>query len=253
TFFSTIALDENDWAWAAPSTAAQVNTAEDETCLDCEEEEVMDLDEMEKDSDLFEEPLDEQEEKVVNSTIVSDKIKCNWKKKLCGPNSYDIRVSFPSSKHQRQFIQTGMDRPIAMAVDLWSRAIQTRPNRVPQTLRLSRALRMQCGTMFPEHFNKQSNRTMTQLNFDLMVCLQMQELPENDSKKTVGTAQVLLDDPDDGLPRIVAITLSSDAHHLHDCDWANVIAHEIGHALGFGTAVLPHQHLLGSVYNWETS
>lgn len=178
-------------------------------------------------------------QKSTNSTTFQ---KCNWKKKLCGATSYDIRVAYPSKDYQQQFITPLMERSIAMAVDFWSRAIITRPNLHPKILRITRTLRQECGTMFPE--NVPTNQTRFQLNFDLMLCIRMEELPKDDSIQVAGAAHSLLHDEEDGLPRIASIVLSSIiATDFNPCDWANVIAHEIGHALGFGIS-MASKHVL---------
>lgn len=162
---------------------------------------------------------------------------CVWKKKLCGPNSYGIRVAY-SSEEQKQHILPEMERPIAMAVDFWSRAIQSRPLDFDVSVPVTHRLRNECGTIFDK-----TNQTHVHAHFSLLLCFRVKELPSNKEDSVLGTAEVLLWDSVDELPRIASIELSGthmndirdkqDSYTLNQCDWANVITHEIGHALGF--------------------
>ncbi|KAG7370908.1 hypothetical protein IV203_019478 [Nitzschia inconspicua] len=185
------------------------------------------------------------------SNITSTFQDCNWKKKLCGPNAYDIRIVYKSIQHQKR-VPLELERSVAMAVDFWSRSIRNRPNPHPQRTRISKKLKRECGTIFPNEL--MGNQTMIQLNFDLMLYIKLEKLPV----ATLGEAGVLLEDPNDRLPRIASIALSADLlsplkdQHdgtscfpsLNQCDWANVIAHEIGHALGFGKRLVLQSNLI---------
>lgn len=167
-------------------------------------------------------------------------VNCPWKKNLCGSNTYDIRVEYG----QQQHIPVELERPIAMAVDLWSRAIESRPSHHSQVLQPTNELIRQCGNMFSN--NNQTvvggKRRRRLLHFDLLLCFNVEKLDGD----PLAAASILLDDPDDGLPRIASVKLNSNrmelirskkhlSNSLNQCDWANIIAHEIGHALGFGT------------------
>jgi hypothetical protein len=167
---------------------------------------------------------------------------CHWEKKPCGSQSYDIRVAYHNASlkrlQQQQFLQE-MEHSIVMAMDLWSRAIQRRPNPNPQVLHLTRSLMRDCGSMFHQPF-----QTKILLNFGLLLCFKVKPLPASAVATVMGCFEPLLEDPVDGLPRIASVTLNSVAldmmrrgkKRFNQCEWTNVIAHEIGHALGFPEA-----------------
>ena len=90
-------------------------------------------------------------------------------------------------------------------------------------------LKNECGTIF------QQNQTKIQLNFGLLLCFKVDTFCDDSA---IAAANVQYKDRKDGLPSIATILVNS--HYLEGerdafsvCQWANIIAHEIGHALGF--------------------
>ena len=97
-------------------------------------------------------------------------------------------------------------------------------------------LKKECGTIF------QKNQTKIKLNFGLLLCFKFGTFPESSASNIAG-AKAQYKDPKDGLPSIATIVVNSNYLEVEDdafsvCKWANIIAHEIGHALGFPDAAM---------------
>ena len=159
---------------------------------------------------------------------------CQWERpQTChGPPTYKIQLHFVKVNATSSF-PIDLRGPVRAASELWSRAIVG--TRKPARSVLTEAVVAEaCGDDFTGYKTT---------NDGLLLCVHYH--PFDEDHRAAGTARAIAGDTVQGLPRVARIDLNARfAGELDSCDWANVAAHEMGHALGFASDLPSFQRYL---------